>query len=140
MTYPQWVARNFDASQLEDPSLTDPWHQPQGQPLSNVFRFLMGETETERPYLDEVVTESGQQLRYIVPHNPLARGWSMNIQTSENLSAWSTVVASADGAAPEGEGLEGSLEGVPNHVVVGPGPHDFITGRQYYRVQAVELP
>lgn len=140
LTFVQWLGQHLAPQELADPSLTTPdGHAWAGNPLPNILHYMLGGAPATPPAITPVDDGAGgTELRYLVPRNPTASGWQLIIETSTNLSSWTTVATSQEGAFPTGAGVEGEIPGDTPTMVIGPGEPDGVT--RFYRTTAEPVP
>jgi hypothetical protein len=138
LTYPEWISQHLPAEDLANPDRTNPFADSLGSGMPNVLRFLFGTISS--PMLEAVDNgQGGTSLRYLVGRNPDARGWRLTLETSSDLTEWTTVGTSENGAPATGPGVEGEISGTPPHMVIGPGVSPDPATRRFYRTRAEPL-
>lgn len=101
LTYLQWAARYFSATQLADPAISGALATPQNDRIPNLLKYLCGinparpmsNTDKAALPLGVLVTSGGTQyLTLTYRQNPLTSGLTILSQTTTDLQSWSSVI------------------------------------------------
>ena len=96
LTYSQWAAWTFPASDLADPARTGPTADLDGDSLPNLIEFLTSTDPQNRttpsPLVSEVISgaDGSQILRMTFPRLLSTTGYTLTVQSSPDLVTWQT--------------------------------------------------
>lgn len=136
LSYAQWAAWTFSATQLAETARTAPGGDFDNDGWPNLMEYLLGSAPRDSfamPALSWSVTpgEGGAQLlRMTFPRNPGATGYQLQVQSSGDLSTWETTHSLKQSST----GSDGSL------LETWEKSQPAATPRQYMRLRAVSQP
>lgn len=132
-SYHAWMAEHFTAEQLADPTVSGDLADADGDGLPNLIDYV---TDGD-PFAGSgfTFTRAAGETQLALRRNPLARGYRLIVEATDDFTLWETLAESVDGTAATGGGFAGESNGVMT--ITDPSDDD---PRRFYRVRVtVEL-
>ncbi len=115
--YTDWAGQFFSGDELNDPAVSGPNADPDGDGVRNLMEYALGgDPQVPNTAMKPVVTteagEGGDFLNIHFPRMRDAAGIVYKVQASANLASWETIWSSADHPYTSTESME--MESVPD--------------------------
>jgi hypothetical protein len=125
-TFNDWLANHLTPAQLLQPVFTDPQGDSNGNGIPNLIEFI-----TPQPLSLQL---SGGNATLSLSRNTLARGVTLIVECSTDLTTWVPLATSINGGSPTGTATINEGSGAVRNVTV---QHPASPLRSFYRLRAV---
>lgn len=131
--YTDWLPAHLTPAQQSNPLLNGPHHDANGNGVPNAVEFATG-SATMTPLSLQLI---GSDARLTLMRNSLARGMTLIVECSTNLTTWVPLASSINGSAPTGTATISEGPGILRVMNV---THPAATIPTFYRLRVVLNP